>query len=73
MRMLQDLLNGLGYQKEDVFTVGIWGSTILKGKVQQWYFREMLSEKYPNARIKLPDRDAADGAVEWALERLRNG
>ncbi|MCI5772533.1 MAG: N-acetylglucosamine kinase [Clostridiales bacterium] len=73
MRMLQDLLKGLGYQKEDVFTVGIWGSTILKGKVQQWYFREMLSKKYPNARIKLPDRDAADGAVEWALARLRNG
>lgn len=71
--LLRELAGALGYGAEDAFVIGVWGSTIVKGLYQRLLLTEMLQEVYPNASVVVAKMDAAQGAVNWALERLRAG
>ena len=69
--LLHELAGALGYDAQDSFAVGLWGSTIVKGKYQRKLLEDMLREAYPKAAVLIAKIDAAQGAVNWALERLR--
>ena len=66
-----ELAGVLGFAREDAFTIGLWGSTIVKGQYQQAALKRLLGEAYPHARVVIAEIDAAQGAVQWALERLK--
>ena len=68
--LLDELCRALGYSAEDSFAVGLWGSTIVKGAYQRAQLTRLMKEQYPHAEIVIAKRDAAEGAVAWALERL---
>lgn len=68
--LIDELARALGYGREDAFLVGLWGSTIVKGRYQQEKLRELIRAAYPQAQVVVSSRDAAQGAVLWALERL---
>lgn len=70
--LLGELVVPLGFDRETQFTVGIWGSTIIKGAYQRAVFERLLARRYPNSRLAVSDRDAAQGAVAWALEQLQD-
>ena len=67
--LLDELARALGYTGDDVFVIGLWGSTIVKGQFQQAALRDMLGKAYPKADVVIAKTDAAQGAVQWALER----
>ena len=69
--LVDELVRALGFDREAAFDVGVWGSTIVKGRVQREAFARILAERYPQARLVIASRDAAQGAVCWALERIR--
>jgi len=69
--LLRELADALGFASQDAFTIGLWGSTIVKGVYQRMLLTEMLQDAYPEAIVTIPQMDAAQGAVRWALERLR--
>lgn len=69
--LLHELAGALGFAHEDAFTIGLWGSTIVKGQYQQAALKRLLSEAYPNAQVVIAEIDAAQGAVQWALERWK--
>lgn len=50
--------------------IGVWGSAIVKSKLHFAEFSRILTEKYPNADILLPTKDAADGACRMALSMI---
>lgn len=52
------------------FVIGAWGSAIIKSAVQFGAFRQSLLRDYPAAKIRIADRDAADGAIDMALAQL---
>ena len=68
--LLSELAKKLGYAKNDRFKVGLWGSTIVKGSYQRAQLTRLMLEAYPNAEMVIASRDAAQGAVAWAIERL---
>ena len=68
--LLSELAKKLGYAKSDRFKVGLWGSTIVKGSYQRAQLTRLMLEEYPNAEMVIASRDAAQGAVAWAIERL---
>lgn len=72
-KLVDEAIRALDMTKDEVIPVGIWGSTILKGKHQQDTFRSLLTKVYPNAEIRIAKTDAAQGAVDWALELVRKG
>ncbi|MBR5287652.1 MAG: N-acetylglucosamine kinase [Clostridia bacterium] len=71
--LLQELAGALSYDPQDAFSIGLWGSTILKGTYQRRLLTDLLSEAFPNASIVIAPIDAAQGAVRWAIERYRAG
>ena len=70
--LLDELARALGYTAEDSFAVGLWGSTIVLGKYQRAQLTRLMTSAYPGAQIVIAERNAAEGAVAWALERLNN-
>lgn len=68
--LLDELCRALHYGRDDAFRVGLWGSTIVKGAYQRAQLTRLMKEHYPCAEIVIAKRDAAEGAVAWALERL---
>ena len=69
--LLRELADALGYSGQDAFAIGLWGSTIVKGLYQRLMLTELVQEAYPQAEIVIAKQDAAQGAVCWALERLK--
>ncbi len=60
----------LGYTECDAFTVGVWGSAVVKSPRMLGAFQSEVLRNYPKARVRIADGDAADGAVQIALARL---
>lgn len=60
----------LGWKKEDAFLSGVWGSVLVKNELFFQYYKEAFLSSYPNSSIVLPKGDAADGAVQMALDYL---
>ena len=69
-RLIDDAAKLLGFQASDLFRVGLWGSTILNGAFQQEELTRLLLAAYPLAHLCLPMHDAAQEAVEMALQAL---
>lgn len=70
--IIQDIVHALGMEEtEPDFCVGVWGSNIVKSKIVLERFSELVTERYPEARILLPQKEAIEGAVEMALELLK--
>ena len=70
--LLDELARALGYTAEDSFAVGLWGSTIVLGQYQRAQLTRLMKSAYPGAQMVIAERNAAEGAVLWALERLNN-
>jgi len=61
----------LRLQEEPELRVGVWGSAIVKSKLHLEHFTRLVKEKYPEAKVLLPQRDAVEGACLMALEMAR--
>lgn len=61
----------LGFEKEQSFLSGMWGSVFVKNEFYQQEYRRLFTQCYPNTRMVLPKDDAADGAADMALDYLR--
>ncbi len=56
--------------REPEFTVGAWGSAIVKNPYHFELFKERFLEKYSNVTVTVAVRDAAYGACRIALDIL---
>lgn len=72
-RLVDEAIKALDMTDDSVVPVGIWGSSILKSQHQQASFKALLAKHYPNSEIRIADTDAAQGAVDWAIELVRKG
>lgn len=55
-------------QMEPDFLVGLWGSNLLKSPVMLEEFTALLRRRFRQAVIRLPQKEAVEGAVQMALE-----
>lgn len=63
----------LEYGLGDHFAVGAWGSAIVHSPVHFAAFEQLIHTEYPAARVCIAQKDAADGALEMALARWKEG
>ncbi len=68
-RLTQEAILKLGMDRADDLPVGIWGSVLMRSATVREELARLLKEAYPHARMCIPEKDAAQGAVEIALER----
>ena len=72
LQIIEDIVYALGIEKtEPDFCVGVWGSNLVKSKIVLERFTELVTKRYPEARILLPQKEAIEGAVEMALDLLK--
>lgn len=71
--MTDDAVCKLKMQKDTVLCIGLWGSVLLNCRIEQESFISLIKEKYPQAVFFLPEKDAAQGAVEIAISWHHNG
>lgn len=64
------VIRKLRFPEAGAFTVGAWGSAIVKSPRMFSAFQREVLRNYPQARVPVADGDAADGAVQIALARL---
>ena len=72
MEPLAETIALLKLDREPSFRVGVWGGVILNCRIYQEEFSRLLKQAYPGAQLVLPQRDAADGAVDLALNLVRD-
>lgn len=60
----------LGWEKEDAFPAGVWGSVFVNNEIYYNYYKEEFLSRYPNSTVLFPEGDAADGATQMALDYL---
>lgn len=69
MGLVEDIVHILGLeQTEPDFSLGVWGSTLLKSQILLSHFSMLFHERFPQAVICLPQKEAVEGAVQMALE-----
>lgn len=61
-----------GSRQPLLFTVGAWGSAIVKNPRHYQLFKERFREKYGNVTVTVANRDAAYGACSIALDILND-
>lgn len=71
--MTDEAIRALGMEGENPLCVGLWGSVLLNCRLERETFCRLVSARYPQAVFRLPTRDAAQGAVEIALQWHRQG
>jgi len=71
--MTDEAIRVLGMEKEEPLCVGLWGSVLLNCRLEREAFCRLVSARYPQASFRLPVKDAAQGAVEIALQWHRQG
>lgn len=72
-KLIDDVVFALNLEEtEPDFSVGVWGSNIVKSPIVFSRFSELIREQYPFARILMPEKEAVDGAVELAVGFLKN-
>ena len=65
--LTREAIRKLSLSQANPLPVGIWGSVLMNSlPVREQLFR-LLRAEYPNILPRVPDRDAAQGAVELAL------
>lgn len=69
--IIEDIVYALELEKTaSEIKVGVWGSNIVKSRIVREHFTKLVTQRYPRARILLPEKEAIDGAVEMALALL---
>lgn len=71
--LVQETIQLLHMEQEQNLCVGIWGSVLMNSAVQREAFKRLLLAHYPQATISIPQKDAAQGAVEIALRWDKEG
>lgn len=61
----------LHFDVGDSFRHGVWGSVFVKNEYFFNYYKDEFLSRYPNSSVTFPDGDAADGAVQMALDYLK--
>ena len=70
--IVEDIACALDIERtEPDFKIGVWGSNILHSTYILDEFRALAAQRFPQARICLPQRTALEGAVHMALEEIR--
>lgn len=69
--LADEVITQLHLDEEDELRVGVWGSAIVKSELHLRLFTRNLREKYPTARVIIPDKDAADGACQMAIDMAK--
>lgn len=72
-RLVREAIRKLRLDQADELPVGIWGSVLMQSAVVREELFRLLREAYPNLRACIPQKDAAQGAVELALEQCGSG
>lgn len=57
--------------EEEELRVGVWGSAIVKSRLHLEHFTRLVHEKYPAAKVILPEKEAVEGACLMALEMVK--
>jgi len=57
----------LHMENEAPLKIGVWGGVLMNVEIIQQELIRLLQQKYPQAQLFIPQRDAAAGAVEIAL------
>lgn len=70
-KLIVDAVNKLQMKDDLPLRIALWGSTILKDPIQRDMLSDMLHAEYPNVQICLPEYDAAQGALEWAMSLIK--
>ena len=66
--LTREAVRKLGLDRADRLPVGVWGSVLMNSlPVREELFR-LLRQEYPQLIPRIPEKDAAQGAVEIALE-----
>lgn len=68
--LADSVVQKLGIWREQTFTVGAWGSAIVKNPGHFELFREQFENKYNNVTVTVARRDAAYGACLIGLDIL---
>ena len=67
------VVTALGLQERAEFTVGAWGSALVKSPVHLEAFCALFAKHFPNALVRVAEEDAAMGACRMALAELESG
>ena len=71
--IIEDIVYALKLEEtEPDFSVGIWGSNLVKSEIVQHCFTQLIVSRYPQAKIVIPQREAIDGAISMALELVKD-
>lgn len=70
LNLVTELVNVLKMENDADLVVGVWGSNIVESPTHHQEFRRLLCERYPQARMCMPQMTALEGAVRLALEHL---
>ena len=63
-------VNKLGFARDEAFLSGVWGSVFVNNELFFDAYREEFLRRFPASRVVFPSGDAADGAVQLALDYL---
>lgn len=67
-----EAIRQLQLDKEDELNVGIWGSAILKSPLHKHFFEEKLKANFPQTKVLVPSKTAAEAACMLALSMVKN-
>ena len=69
--LANSVVKKLNFDKDLAFKVGVWGSAITKSRLHFHFFKEKFENEYHHVQVILPEKDAADGALQMALDLLK--
>ena len=69
-RLTEETIVRAGMQDASPLYVGVWGSVLMQSTFVRREMAVMLENVYPAMKLLIPEKDAAQGAVEIALEQL---
>ena len=70
-RLTCEAIRELGMEEDDSLPVGVWGSVLMQSAPVRDELASLLRAAYPRLILTVPEKDAAQGAVEIALEELQ--
>lgn len=68
-RLAEGVIKNLDFREKKT-KVGVWGSAIVKNPLHYHRFVELMKTNYPKMAVKIPEKDAAEGACALALDLL---
>lgn len=68
LSLVEDVVCSLSMEEsEPNFLLGLWGSTLLKSEMMMECFSALVHERFPQAVIRTPQKEAVEAAVGLAL------